>query len=515
MDGIAARDLSKLTAAAKSEPAGDGDPTSRQERIAGLAQAMYCAPAESLVSRRVLESLVRVADFGLVAISGLVIHFGFFGSAHSVRWPYFVFCPSMAVGVVLILQALGFYRLGAFRNVLPRALRLVAGITFVYVVAFALGVALKFEPAVIWPFLLAWLAAALTLLLAARIGLAITVDRLIRSGRLTRRTVLVGGGGAADELLQQLADLPPADLQILGIFDDRADARSPPVVGGFRKLGTVDDLIEFSRRTRVDLVIFTLPITAEQRILQMLHKLWVLPIDIRLAAHMSKLHFLPHSYSYIGSVPFIDIFERPLADWDLLLKLCFDKIVGTICLAFLSPVMLFVALAVKLDSKGPVLFKQKRYGFNNELIEVYKFRSMYVDTLDHTASTLVTRGDPRVTRVGRFIRKASLDELPQLLNVVFKGNLSLVGPRPHAVHAKAAERLYDEAVDGYFARHRVRPGLTGWAQINGWRGETDTQEKIQQRVEHDLYYIENWSLLLDVYILLATPFALLKTHNAY
>jgi lipopolysaccharide/colanic/teichoic acid biosynthesis glycosyltransferase len=160
-----------------------------------------------------------------------------------------------------------------------------------------------------------------------------------------------------------------------------------------------------------------------------------------------------------------------------------------------------------------VLFRQKRYGFNNELIEVYKFRSMYVDQCDLTASRLVTKGDPRVTRVGRFIRKTSLDELPQLFNVVFVGNLSLVGPRPHAVHAKAENRLYDEAVDGYFARHRVKPGITGWAQINGWRG--DTEEKIQRRVEHDLYYIENWSVMFDLLILLKTPFALLKSENAY
>ena len=139
--------------------------------------------------------------------------------------------------------------------------------------------------------------------------------------------------------------------------------------------------------------------------------------------------------------------------------------------------MAVIAIAIKLDSRGPVLFKQKRYGFNNDLIEVYKFRSMYVEQTDATASKLVTKDDPRVTRVGRFIRKTSLDELPQLFNVVFKGNLSLVGPRPHAVNAKAETRLYDEAVDGYFARHRVKPGVTGWAQINGWRGETDTAGK--------------------------------------
>jgi lipopolysaccharide/colanic/teichoic acid biosynthesis glycosyltransferase len=177
--------------------------------------------------------------------------------------------------------------------------------------------------------------------------------------------------------------------------------------------------------------------------------------------------------------------------------------------------MALVAIAIKLDSKGPVLFRQKRYGFNNELIEVYKFRSMYVDKADAGASRLVTKDDPRVTRVGRFIRKTSLDELPQLFNVVFKGNLSLVGPRPHALQAKAANRLYNEVVDGYFARHRVKPGITGWAQVNGWRGETDTAEKIQQRVEHDLYYIENWSVLFDLYIVAITPFSLLKHENAY
>ena len=183
-------------------------------------------------------------------------------------------------------------------------------------------------------------------------------------------------------------------------------------------------------------------------------------------------------------------------------------------LLLLAPVMLAVAAAIKLDSHGPVLFRQKRHGFNNELIEIFKFRSMYVDRCDANAANLVTKGDSRVTAVGRFIRKTSLDELPQLFNVV-TGSLSLVGPRPHALQAKAAGRLYHAVVDGYFGRHKVKPGITGWAQIHGWRGETDTPEKIQKRVEHDIYYIENWSPLLDIYILFKTPFALLKSDNAY
>jgi len=304
-------------------------------------------------------------------------------------------------------------------------------------------------------------------------------------------------------------------VEIIGLFDDRGDERTGPDAAGERKLGSVDDLVEFGRRTRVDLVIFSLPISAENRILQMLKTLWVLPVDIRLAAHSNKLQFRPRSYSYIGQVPVLDVADRPIADWDVVMKWLFDKVIGGLALLCALPVMAAVALAIKLDSKGPVFFKQKRYGFNNDLIEVYKFRSMYTDMSDTAAAKLVTKDDPRVTRVGRFIRKTSLDELPQLINVVFKGNLSLVGPRPHAVSAKAESRLYDEAVDGYFARHRVKPGITGWAQINGWRGETDTQEKIQKRVEHDLFYIENWSVIFDLMILLKTPFALLKTENAY
>jgi exopolysaccharide biosynthesis polyprenyl glycosylphosphotransferase len=191
-----------------------------------------------------------------------------------------------------------------------------------------------------------------------------------------------------------------------------------------------------------------------------------------------------------------------------------ERVLAVFGIVVLSPVMLAVAAAIKLESKGPVIFRQKRYGFNNELIEVYKFRSMYTDRSDATAAKLVTKNDPRVTRIGRFIRKASIDELPQLFNVL-TGQLSLVGPRPHATQAKAADALYEAVVDGYFARHKVRPGITGWAQINGWRGETDTREKIEQRVKHDLEYIDRWSLWFDLKIILKTPFALLKSENAY
>ena len=246
-----------------------------------------------------------------------------------------------------------------------------------------------------------------------------------------------------------------------------------------------------------------------------LRKLCVLPVDVRLAAYATPVRFRPRSYSYVGGLPVLDILDKPIADWDVVIKLALDRVVGSLALITLSPVFALTALAIKLDSTGPVFFRQKRYGFNNELIEIYKFRSMYVEESDATASKLVTRDDPRVTRVGRFIRRTSIDELPQLFNVVFKGNLSLVGPRPHALHAKAADQPYETVVDGYFARHRVKPGITGWAQVNGYRGETDTLEKMERRFECDIYYIDNWSLFFDVKIILMTLFSKSAFMNAF
>jgi Undecaprenyl-phosphate glucose phosphotransferase len=331
---------------------------------------------------------------------------------------------------------------------------------------------------------------------------------------MERRAVIVGGGKETESLIRSIETQPDNDIRICGIFDDRDDKRSPPVVAGYLKLGTVPELVEFARVSRVDMLIVSLPLTAESRVLTMLKRLWILPVDIRLSAHNNKLRFRPRAYSYVGAVPMLDIFDKPINDWDSVAKRAFDIVFSLLGIIALSPVMLATAIAIKLDSRGPVIFRQKRHGFNNEAIEVYKFRSMYTDMCDPTARNAVAKGDPRVTRVGRFIRKTSIDELPQFFNVL-QGRLSLVGPRPHSVYAQTHDRLFHEVVDGYFARHRVKPGVTGWAQINGWRGEIDNDEKIERRTEFDLYYIENWSLWLDLKILFMTPFKLLNTENAY
>jgi Undecaprenyl-phosphate glucose phosphotransferase len=512
MSAFAIDDMKKI----EPTPTPPGErPAGETQATTALAEIAAGASPSKAYSPIVLTGVVRMMELALLTLVGLGVHEWHVAPVWGREFVYYLVTPAMALAGVFAIQALQLYSISAFREPLRNGLKVAGAWTAVFVLATAAVFFLKFDGVFSRVWLAAWYVGGLGALCVERFALAAFVRNLSRQGKLDRRTVIVGGGPLAEPVLRALAQQKDGDLRILGVFDDRTDARSPDVVAGYPKLGTVDDLVEFARHTRIDLVIFTLPISAEGRILQMLRKLWVLPIDIRLAAHTNKLRFRPRSYSYIGDVPVIDVFDKPIADWDVLLKNAFDKIVGTLCLIALSPVLALVALAVKLDSRGPVLFRQQRYGFNNEKIEVYKFRSMYVDQLDPQANRLVTKGDPRVTRVGRIIRKTSLDELPQLFNVVFKGNLSLVGPRPHAIHSRAAERLYDDVVDGYFARHRVRPGITGWAQINGWRGETDTQEKIQKRVEYDLYYIENWSLLFDFYILAMTPFALLKTENAY
>jgi len=210
----------------------------------------------------------------------------------------------------------------------------------------------------------------------------------------------------------------------------------------------------------------------------------------------------------------LNVMDRPLRDWRAIAKEVEDRVLAALILIMISPILAAIAIAIRLETPGPVLFKQKRYGLNNQLIEVLKFRSMYANRSDANAEQLTRRNDPRVTRVGAFIRKTSLDELPQFFNVL-RGEMSIVGPRPHATAAKAGTVLYQDAVRYYDARHRMKPGITGWAQVNGWRGETETIEQIERRVEHDLYYIENWSVALDLWIIVRTIFGGFMGRHAY
>jgi Undecaprenyl-phosphate glucose phosphotransferase len=508
-----------INARAMTDVAADSperSPIERRRRLSEAALAVTKQKVAPAYSPVVIAGAVRVADFILLNLAGVALYLGYVTGLSGFHWEYIAAIVGMSATAVICFQAADLYEIQLFRGRLRQIPRMISSWAFVFLLFTGASFFAKLGNEVSRFWLSAFFFVGLAALMAERLLLRSMMRAWARQGRLDRRTVIVGSDQTGEQLIEALKCQDDSDIEILGVFDDRNDARALETCAGSPKLGKVDDILEFARRTRVDLVLFALPISAEMRILEMLKKLWVLPVDIRLSAHTNKLRFRPRSYSYLGKIPTLNVFEAPISDWDHVMKWLFDHVVGAIILLLVSPLMLLVALAVKLDSPGPVFFRQKRFGFNNERIDVFKFRSLYHDQADPLASKVVTKNDSRVTRVGRFIRRASIDELPQLFNVVFKSNLSLVGPRPHAVQSKLQTRLFDEAVDGYFARHRVKPGITGWAQINGWRGEVDSEEKIQKRVEFDLYYIENWSAPFDLFILLKTPLALLtKNEGAY
>ena len=515
MEPINARSMLNAAASAAAATA-DRLPVERRRRLSQAALAVADLKVQRAYSPIVIAGAVRLADFVLLSLVGIALYLEYVAPLAGLRWEYVVSIFGMTATAVVCFQAADIYQVQVFRGQLRQMTRMISSWAFVFLLFIGASFFAKLGSEVSRLWLSAFFFVGLAALIAERLFLRAMVHGWARQGRLDRRTIVVGSDETGEKLIEALKAQDDSDIHILGVFDDRNDNRALETCAGSAKLGKVDDILEFARRTRIDLVLFALPISAETRILEMLKKLWVLPVDIRLSAHTNKLRFRPRSYSYLGEVPTLDVFEAPITDWDLVMKWLFDHVVGAVVLLLALPMMALVALAIKLDSPGPVLFRQKRFGFNNERIDVFKFRSLYHDQADPLASKVVTKNDSRVTRVGRFIRKTSIDELPQLFNVVLKSNLSLVGPRPHAVHGKLQSRLFDEAVDGYFARHRVKPGITGWAQINGWRGEVDSEEKIQKRVEFDLYYIENWSVLFDLYILLKTPLALITNNeNAY
>jgi len=225
-----------------------------------------------------------------------------------------------------------------------------------------------------------------------------------------------------------------------------------------------------------------------------------LPVHVYLGSDLIGYHFPRHHRQLLEGVPVLEIASAPLSGWSGFVKLIEDKVLASILLVLFAPLLLLIGLAIKLDSRGPVLFRQARYGFNNEVIVVYKFRTMYHDRPPEEGVPQARRNDPRVTRVGRLLRRTSLDELPQLLNVI-EGDMSMIGPRPHAVEHN---EQYAALIGGYYGRHKVKPGITGWAQVNGLRGETQSLEKMAARVEYDVHYIENWSIWFDIKIMMMT-----------
>ena len=362
-----------------------------------------------------------------------------------------------------------------------------------------------------------WLVCALLLTATSRVPLAFFLRRLTERGALTESVAVVGAGPLADALIPLL----PKNAVLFGVFDDH---RRQTAACAYKPGATVESLIaragaaRASKSDRPDRIVIALPATAERRLLSLVERLRPLGVPLELSPQNLRLQArgIAHVGAYVADcLPVTLLADRPIKRWNAVLKSAEDVLLGCVMTITLLPILACIALAIKLDSPGPVVFKQRRHGFNNREFDIYKFRTMRCapdDSGDFLKQTI--RGDCRITRVGRFLRKFSLDELPQVFNVL-EGDMSLVGPRPHAVNMRTEERLGHEITNVYAHRHRVKPGITGWSQVNGSRGATDTVDKLHRRVELDLYYVENWSLLFDLKILFLTPREVLRATNAY
>jgi Undecaprenyl-phosphate glucose phosphotransferase len=361
-----------------------------------------------------------------------------------------------------------------------------------------------------WPFL--WLLVSGALLSVWRYYVSRLLRRWIGSGQLARRVAVIGAGHFSREFIKRLRS-EPENYTVVGLYDDR-QSRIPLVQDGVRIRGTVQDLLERSRDEQIDLIVVAMPLQAMARIAAILDQIASVVADVCLTTDFAGFRYRSSEISSIGSNPVVLIKEKPLKDWRAAKKKVFDLTVGSLVLVLLSPLLALVAIAIRLDSPGPVLFKQPRLGFNNRLFTCYKFRTMHHGMVDLLGDRQATRGDPRVTRLGKWLRALSIDELPQLLNVL-RGDMSLVGPRPHPPNTKAADKLFTDVVATYALRHRVKPGITGWAQVNGWRGETATVDQIENRVSCDLAYIDNWSIGLDLRIMMLTVTREILSRNAF
>jgi polysaccharide biosynthesis protein PslA len=465
------------------------------------------------MSPAIIVRIVQASDLLLLLFSGLLVK-GVLTPQYWLRSDGALFLAIFVGSVVatVFLSRAGTYRLPSLsppgKSLRILTLPLLAGASSIVVCLFLMhDVSVVFRES---PFL--WLLFSAVLLTASRGYLSRLLRRWTQSGKLARRVAVIGAGEFSREFIERLRAEPDA-YTVVGIYDDRR-SRVPGVQEGVRVRGTVRDLLARSREEEIDLIVIALPLRAVERISRILEEIGSAVADICLTTDFAGFRYKSSQISAVGSNPVVLIDERPLKDWRAGKKFAFDMVVGSVVLVVLSPFLALIALAIRFDSPGPVLFRQPRLGFNNRLFTCYKFRTMHHGMTDLLGDRQVTRGDVRVTRLGKWLRALSLDELPQIFNVM-KGNMSLVGPRPHPPNTKAADKLFTEVVANYAFRHRVKPGITGWAQVNGWRGETKTVEEIENRVACDLAYIENWSIWLDLRIMMLTVTREILSRHAF
>ncbi len=471
-------------------------------------------PMKKRWSRRVAADTVGFAD-AIAVTAGSTIPAAIYQQFGGLQADWaLIIQSSIAASVVclLCLKYWGMYDLNRMHDFPRNPERIIAALGIALLLVVGLGLPKAIENTHLWVWYAVWGTASYTMLLGNRIVAHAILAKMTASGAFNQRVAVFGAGPIARRCHDFLAD-PALAIRFVGVFDDRiGEDRINPE--GLTVAGKLHDLIAASRHDEIDQIVVALPQQADGRIQHIVKKLKQLPVSIHIVTHISSdlvsQDSSAHKVSNIGSVGLLDVKKKPLADWAPLVKRVEDVVLGwaffLISLSF-YPV---IAIMIKLESSGPIIFKQKRRGLNGKEFEVFKFRTMSVaETGDDVKQA--EKNDPRVTEVGGVLRRFSLDELPQLWNVI-RGEMSLVGPRPHAI---VHDEVYSEIIEQYANRHQVKPGITGLAQVSGFRGETSTPDKMESRVNLDVEYIENWSFWLDLQIIARTLWVVASGKNAH
>ena len=487
--------------------------TSQSIAAATRPDAAIPATSRSRRSRRIAIVIVGLVDAWTVVLGGIVpalIYAKVAGLA--VSWPQHIqACLVTGAIVYFILANAQMYDTTRLHDLPIAPSRLLTALVVACIAVLGLGLPFGPKDVHLWIWYAVWVSASFTMLLGVRIVAHHALKRLTAAGHFDTSIAVYGGGVIAERVQSHLAD-PRLGIRFAGVFDDRQEANridpTTPTV-----TGRLDDLVALARSGRLDQIIIALPQAADRRTAMIARQLEPLPVSVHIVTHIVSdlVDEGPlHNVSNIGPVGLLDVKSKPFADWARIVKKVEDYVLGGILLVLALPLMALIAVAIRLDSPGPIMFRQARRGFNLVPFDVLKFRTMSVI---ETGADIrqATENDPRVTRVGRILRRFSLDELPQLVNVM-RGEMSLVGPRPHAV---VHDDRFSELLARYTNRHQVLPGVTGLAQARGFRGETETVEKLEQRIVQDLEYIRTWSLWLDLKILAMTFVRVLTGHNAH
>jgi putative colanic acid biosynthesis UDP-glucose lipid carrier transferase len=445
---------------------------------------------------------------GIVVVLLLFLVCWAYGETFRLRW--------QAVGLITFFLTVTVFRAAQLYQPWRGAnlMRLVSRVLLAWVVIVAILMTLGFLSKTSVHFsrkvLLTWIPLVPAALVVLRLKVYWGLRWLRQQGRNSRTVVIAGAGDLGRRLAKNVVDTPWLGMRLLGFFDDRVTGTIHLDHHDYPVLGNLDDMIGFVKQQEIVMVYLALPLRAEDRLREVVEALQDTTASVYYVPDVFIFSLMSASFTDLRGIPLVALWETPFFGVNGWVKRAEDLVLASLILILVSPLLLFIALVVKLSSPGPMIFKQRRYGLDGHEIVVYKFRTMKVCE-DGPEICQATSHDHRVTPFGKFLRRTSLDELPQFFNVV-KGTMSIVGPRPHAV---AHNEYYRRLIPGYMLRHKVRPGLTGWAQINGWRGETETLEKMEKRVEYDLDYLRRWSLWFDLKIILLTIFRGFKDSHAY